>query len=501
MLRYLCRVVVAITMMMLVASCDSGPTASVTTNNSSPALKALGPLEPSIVQSEVMDFTGVYVEVTGQAWDQVHNSLEARDLRLVCRKVNLAHLSGGINIAVTANPIVGLLDMIVMVELQRFVVEEYWVPHVFGETAGAPLIAAYGEVSREIWEIADERLSPQSKEQLREIVAQWRRDHPNQIYVSSVRAHDFAEARGASQVQAKGGFSIYRLFALDPLANLEPATRELIQSRLLAERAFYYARWIPLTTRLQLEVLALGVLQQPELVDLNEAMQVATERIDQIGKDLPQILADERSAALNQAEEIISTEREAALKQAEGIIAVERDAALKQTQEILARERDETVKQLFAGLEKQQDDLFARLNEDNEGMTTLLSELRSTVESGTQLSNSVQSNFDAITAMMDRSEAGRSGDAASSPQYTPEDISMLLASMTETIDQANRLTESLIRILESPTLSDAGQIQLATDRVFNGLVDRIFWRGLILIIVALAGALAVGMMLRRVPRV
>ena len=64
----------------------------------------------------------------------------------------------------------------------------------------------------------------------------------------------------------------------DPLAGLDPAVRELTQTRLFAERALYVAQKMPLLLRWQTELLTINTLNQPAVLTLatmpNEAIRL-----------------------------------------------------------------------------------------------------------------------------------------------------------------------------------------------------------------------------------
>lgn len=158
-----------------------------------------GQVTPASVQSEMMSFADTYASIVSQAWDQASRGIDKSELRLSCHTAKLRMITGAYTVAVTANPIVSMLDMIVMVELQRMVVYEYWIPDVLGADAGAPLHRAFEYVSAEVWEIAADVLTEEERAELRRWIGRWRKDNPEQLIVTFIRAKDFAEDRQMSR--------------------------------------------------------------------------------------------------------------------------------------------------------------------------------------------------------------------------------------------------------------------------------------------------------------
>ena len=57
---------------------------------------------------------------------------------------------------------------------------------------------------------------------------------------------------------------MFALIGLDPLSNLDPAVRELEQTRLLAERTIYYLQRAPSLLDMQIERLTYQLAVMPE---------------------------------------------------------------------------------------------------------------------------------------------------------------------------------------------------------------------------------------------
>ncbi len=241
------------------------------------------------VQAEIMAFSDSYTAIISQAIDRI--ARENPGHRAVLHDLKLRNVQNAINIAAGQNPIGGLLDMTVMVSLQRQVAEEYWIPERWGE-AGRPLVEALQLLEREIWLIAERALDEQEIEGLRALIPEIRERFRGQVFVSSIRASDFAEDRRATVTKLEGGGSLLTLFQLDPLAGLTPAAQELAQTRLLAERAFFWAKRLPLILNWQVREVILETLAEPE----TQRIVDAAERLSAVAVRLP----EERAAATEQ---------------------------------------------------------------------------------------------------------------------------------------------------------------------------------------------------------
>ena len=88
-------------------------------------------------------------------------------------------------------------------------------------------------------------LSEAQSIELRTSIEAWHRENPVVRAVPFIHLEDFAFATGATPTGTASSTSIFSFIGIDPLSNLDPAVRELAQSRQLAERAVYYGQRVP----------------------------------------------------------------------------------------------------------------------------------------------------------------------------------------------------------------------------------------------------------------
>jgi hypothetical protein len=93
---------------------------------------------------------------------------------------------------------------------------------------------------------------------------------------------------------------------LDPLSGLDPATRELAETRLFAERALFIARRMPTLLRWEMELFTVKTAELPQIQQLlTHSAQLATaaERFSQAAEQVPTMLATEREQLLTALKE------------------------------------------------------------------------------------------------------------------------------------------------------------------------------------------------------
>jgi len=204
---------------------------------------------------------------------------ETPKARPLAHKGKLRYVTAAFAIAVGPNPEVNLLDMVVFVTLSRIVVEEYWVPQVFGNE-GKRLLDTFRKVESDIWTIAAKVLTPQEQQELRGVIQDWRKSHPDQTDVIGVRFGDFVEKLGKSSLARRGGGFL----------GIKGATRAADEIRLLAERGLFSLQWMPSLLRWQAELLLYEVAATPEIQQLLSNTTQFTETTKEfvtLAKDLP----------------------------------------------------------------------------------------------------------------------------------------------------------------------------------------------------------------------
>jgi hypothetical protein len=214
------------------------------------------------------------------------------------------------NIVSGPNTTASVLDMTIFVSEIRAGLEAYWKPKVFGDSA-TQLLESCRLIETALWVQTDKVLTPAQRTELREALKVWHEQSSQPENILIVRAAGLAlQVSQVKQVDAAKPGSLFSLFMIDPLSNLDPTRREMAQARLFAERALYVSQKMPTLLRWQMELLSINVLEQPALQQWSSNVtQVASSvvRLTRVAEQVPQQVTAEREAILKALE---SQERE-----------------------------------------------------------------------------------------------------------------------------------------------------------------------------------------------
>jgi hypothetical protein len=252
------------------------------------------------VQAEVMSFADVYV---GQLMDATATipTPTAQD-QVVLLGFQARQASAAYEIASSNNPLANVVDMAILATLTRTVVQTHWIPETFHD-AGQPLLEALTTLEPKVWMIADEVMEKDQKVRLQQFIAGWVARYPQVRDVSSVRIADLSAVASGSTGGLGTTSELLKSFGLDLFGGLDPAVAEVQQSRVLAERAFYFAKRWPRLLEIETRLLALQLALQPAptslLADVNR-VSLAAESVARTAEGLPALADREREAAIRQ---------------------------------------------------------------------------------------------------------------------------------------------------------------------------------------------------------
>lgn len=206
-----------------------------------------------------------------------------------------------VDIAIGPNPVTNLFDMMVLTTLGRMVIEDYWIPEVFGDR-GRPLVDSAVILEEDIWTVADEVLSPEQQGDLLFLVTDWHEKNPDQVYPWLIRMSEFSGQRAAAleAVKQSGGL-------LKEVARAREAAEEL---QAFGERVLFYLQRAPGITANTMESSVMQLLGGPEVTNVlhnTDRFVLSIERLVDVIEDVPA----GRLAAVDQFIEGISAERHA----------------------------------------------------------------------------------------------------------------------------------------------------------------------------------------------
>jgi hypothetical protein len=171
----------------------------------------------------------------------------------------------------------------------------------------------------------------------------WRQANPDRREVSSVRLLEFASSRqiGQGGSVSAAPISLFRVLLMDPAANLSPATRELAESRLLAERLAFFGKRFPVVFGWQIELLGVRSVNSKVALAIAKDGESVITAVDDISSSIER-LASSYERTLDE----FPRERAAAIEQVNQALAERIDTLIARTAETFALERQAAVNQL-----------------------------------------------------------------------------------------------------------------------------------------------------------
>jgi hypothetical protein len=264
-----------------------------------------------ILQFRVMRFADEYVGAIIEPLQRFQAKTDNAVDRLAAQNWKLSQSTAAYTIASGPSAVANAFDMVVLATLSRMVVDDAWVSERFGKRA-EPLREAHRRLEADALELVKGFATPGQVVNLQRVIDEWRQRNPHIRAVSYVHFLDFAKSighpRSGDDTSTAGLFS---LLGIDPLSNLDPAVREIAQSRELAERAIYYAQRLPNLVDMQVERMSDQFATTPETTRLLANIDRATQAADAAGRlagELPGLLASEREAAIRQLMQALTVE-------------------------------------------------------------------------------------------------------------------------------------------------------------------------------------------------
>jgi len=241
------------------------------------------------------------VSATRDIISKTSNSQQRSDAMLL----RVGSVNSIYDIASSSDPYTKLLDLLLVVTLQSYVwIDEDRAETLFGKNVSV-LIHAMHQNRQDIWKLAAKVMKPEQLYILDWLIIDWRKQNPDINFVVFTRFSDVSASRGKSQVtdvQTGSGF----------LAPVNEAKKAINETRLLAERSFFYAKRAPQLYAWQTESLTDNMLAKPEIAQLLTGINrstLAIERVSKVMESLPQFIREERqfiSSELDKRESALS---------------------------------------------------------------------------------------------------------------------------------------------------------------------------------------------------
>jgi hypothetical protein len=257
-----------------------------------------GATDPVELQSQLLRFADSSIETFNRAVGKLRSKDEQAIQRrsLLLRRIKITNEL--LAIATGANTYANLIDMVFLSSLNLLTVENYGMTRFDDESTKSYLLASK-EADKEIWRIAAAALKKNQVDELRTAIKTWHEQHPNVRSSNDLSSLDLATEVGKMNRVSQPGMtsSVFNLLTIDPLSGLDPATRELANTRLFAERGLFLARHMPTLIRWETELLTLQTAEMPQMEKLlaNIAqLSESADRFSQAAERLPGLISVER---------------------------------------------------------------------------------------------------------------------------------------------------------------------------------------------------------------
>jgi hypothetical protein len=261
------------------------------------------PVDPVELQEQLLRFADNFTAATVGATEPLRRDGKPPD-RIELLTIRLLLASEALSVATGANALGNLVDMVVFVTGARMRVQDYWMPKVYGDSA-LPMLEALQKQEAQIWAVADKVLKPPQRAELRDAIEGWRKQAPK-AYGSLA---NFASVglvaevtKSARKTASSTPSSVFSLLDIDPLAGLDPATRELAQTRLFAERAIYIGQRMPLLIQWRMELVTLRTAAIPEVrqaVENSTQLAAAGDRFSRVAEQTPALISSETTRIID----------------------------------------------------------------------------------------------------------------------------------------------------------------------------------------------------------
>jgi hypothetical protein len=240
-----------------------------------------------------MAFGERYVNAMADSCDEIEQGAKDLQARADVHLLKLRTATSVYDILTGSSPFAKLMDLIVLVELQyRVQVTDNVAVEDYGQDLAPPLLRALFEGRADVWRVADQVLKPEQRKILEHMIDDWRARNPDVHAVAGVRFNEFSEYRGKSILD---GIPL----GSGLLAPVSEATRQIEETRMLAERGFFLTKRMARLARWEAEALFNSMMLHPEIRTLDETAV----RMAAILESLPGKIADERTAIVKRMED------------------------------------------------------------------------------------------------------------------------------------------------------------------------------------------------------
>lgn len=296
------KIILLLAMALIVSGCNLLKTTLELPEKSIRSMLSLGQeggeFDPVELQSQLIRIADNAIETLNLAIGKLQREDDESSRKRTLLRRRITTTNDILAIVTGANTYANLIDMAILSSLNRMNAEDNWIPKIYGESA-KPYLLVSQEIEKEVWRIAATTLNKDQLAELTAAIKTWHDQHPNVRSPSDLGSLSFASKVEQSSRSSRSGLtsSVFNLLSIDPLMGLDPATRELANTRLFAERGLFLARHMPALIRWETELLVQQTAEMPQMEKLlanTTQLSASADRFSQTAERLPVFISAER---------------------------------------------------------------------------------------------------------------------------------------------------------------------------------------------------------------
>jgi len=225
------------------------------------------PVDTVALQNDLLQFADTFITSVSQALEHLKKPDGSAINRFDQVRLKSRLTTDMIALVSGSNQLGNLVEALVYVESLRISIESTWLPSA-NNINELPLLTVLRQRQDNLREIARDVLTPTRMAQLQAAIEDWRKNRSSTDFdlgtfasfslVNEVIAHTESKSAQSSN-------NVFALLDLDPLAGLDPAARELTETRLFGERALFLGKRMPQLMEYQMELLTMRTSEAPEV--------------------------------------------------------------------------------------------------------------------------------------------------------------------------------------------------------------------------------------------
>ncbi len=181
----------------------------------------------------------------------------------------------------------------------------YWLKSTTAIAAetNAVMVDAFRTMETDAWALAAKVMTPEQRQDFRDMIEDWYANHPDQISVDYIRFSDFGDLGkkpNLKEIQKPGGL----------LAPVREATAAVDEVRMTSERAMFLLTKMQLIMGFQAELVYKQLVLQPEMSGVFKdisGFRTTAERLTALLEQMPDLVAAERKAVLEAIDDKTAT--------------------------------------------------------------------------------------------------------------------------------------------------------------------------------------------------